>query len=186
LELRTAIFGRRSIRAYKRREVERGRIMKVIRDANQAPSAGNLQARDFVVVMESARKKALAEAALGQDFIAEAPVVLVVCANRRRSASKYGRRGAELYCILDAALAAQNLMLSCTEEGLGTCYVGAFDERRVRSLLELPGHVLPIGIIPVGYPDEEPYLTDRLPVEEITHWERWRGDKGHLRRFLGL
>ncbi|MFQ5800474.1 MAG: nitroreductase family protein [Candidatus Hydrothermarchaeales archaeon] len=173
LELRVAIFKRHSIRAFRDDEVEEGRLLKILEDANQAPSAGNLQARDFIVVKDKETKKDIARAALDQGFIAQAPVVIVICANMARSAAKYGRRGAELYSILDAALAAQNLMLSCVEEGLGSCYVGAFYEDQIRKILGVPETVVPIGIIPIGYPDEEPYITDRLPIERIVHREKW-------------
>lgn len=173
MELRETIFKRRSIRAFRDEEVEEEKLLKVLKDANQAPSAGNLQARDFIVVKDKETKKDIARAALDQDFIGQAPVVIVVCANTMRSAAKYGRRGAELYSILDAALAAQNLMLSCTEEGLGSCYVGAFYEEQIKKLLGIPETLHPIGIIPIGYPDEEPYITDRVSIERIVHRERW-------------
>ncbi|RMF91461.1 MAG: nitroreductase family protein [Methanobacteriota archaeon] len=173
MELREAIFNRHSIRRYRAQDVEREKLLKILEDANQAPSAGNLQARDFIIVTDPGAKEEIARASLDQRFIAEAPVVIVVCANMARSAAKYGRRGAGLYSILDAALAAENLMLSCTEEGLGTCYVGAFDEERVGRLLGIPETAIPIGIIPVGYPDEEPLATPRLPIEEIVHWNGW-------------
>jgi nitroreductase len=173
MDLREAIFNRRSIRVFKDDVVEDEKLRRVLVDANQAPSAGNLQARDFIVVTDKDAKREIAKAALDQDFIAEAPVVIVVCANRTRSAAKYGRRGAVLYSVLDAALAAQNLMLSCTEERLGSCYVGAFHEGAVKKILGIPETIIPVGIIPVGYPDEEPYITDRLPLEKIVHWRQW-------------
>ncbi|HDY73593.1 MAG TPA: nitroreductase family protein [Euryarchaeota archaeon] len=173
LDLREAISSRRSIRSFSPQQVDRSVIDRILLDANKAPSAGNLQARDFIVVTAVEVKKKIAEAALNQAFIAEAPVVVVVCANKARSMSKYGRRGANLYSILDAALAAQNLMLSCINEGLGSCYVGAFNEGKVRKILGLPKTAVPVGIIPIGYPDENPIPTDRLPIEQIVHWEEW-------------
>jgi nitroreductase len=173
LDLREAISKRQSIRVFKPREVEKAKLIRILEDANKAPSAGNLQARDFIVVLDESRKKEIAAAALEQRFVAEAPVVVVICANKARSSSKYGRRGANLYCILDAALAAQNLMLSCLEEGLSSCYVGAFNEKKLRKILAIPKTVLPIGIFPIGHPNEKPYHTDRLPTEHIMHWEDW-------------
>jgi len=173
LNLREAVFTRHSIRKFKPDQVEEEKIMRVLAAANQAPSAGNLQARDFIVVRDEGRRKEVARAALNQGFVAEAPVVIVVCANQRRSSSKYGRRGAGLYCILDAALAAENLMLSCADEGLGSCYVGAFDERRLKKVLAIPRHITPVGIIPIGYPDEEPEITGRLALDRIVHREVW-------------
>ncbi len=173
MELREAIYNRHSVRCFSRAGVEAEKLQRILEDANQAPSAGNLQARDFIVVTDPQRKKALSKAALSQDFIAQAPVVVVVCANIARSASKYGRRGAEAYAVIDAALASQNLMLSCVEEGLGSCYVGAFDEDRVRTILGIPDFVRPIGILPIGYPDESPEITDRVQTDMVTHREKW-------------
>lgn len=173
MELREAISKRQSIRIYTPREVEKAKLLKILEDANKAPSAGNLQARDFVVVRDEGRKKEITAAALDQSFIARAPVIVVVCANKDRSASKYRRRGANLYSTLDAALATQNLLLSCVEEGLGACYVGAFNEKKVRKILGLPRTVVPVGIVPIGYPDENPHPTDRLPLEMIVHHEEW-------------
>jgi nitroreductase len=173
LELREAIFNRHSIRAYKSKEVKEAKLIRILEDANQAPSAGNLQARDFIIVKDKQRKNEIARAALNQDFIAQSPVILVICANRSRSAMKYGKRGAVLYSILDAALAAQNLILSCEEEGLGSCYVGAFDEEMIRRILRIPEDIFPVGIIPVGFPDEEPFISERIPIERLVHRERW-------------
>jgi nitroreductase len=173
LELREAISKRQSIRVYTPREVEKAKLLRILEDANKAPSAGNLQARDFIIVRDEGRKKEIARAAFDQSFIARAPVVVVVCSNKARSAAKYRRRGANLYSILDAALASQNLMLSCLEEGLSSCYVGAFNEGTVRKILGIPKTLVPVGIIPVGYPDEKPHSADRLPLAKIVHWEEW-------------
>ena len=173
MDLREAISSRRSIRNFSQQQVEKSTIDQILSDANKAPSAGNLQARDFIVIRDETRKKEIAEAALGQSFISEAPVVVVVCANKERSKSKYGRRGANLYSILDAALATQNLMLSCTNEGRGSCYVGAFNEGKVRKILGIPKTAMPVGIIPIGYPAEKPKPTDRMPIEQIVHQEKW-------------
>lgn len=173
MELREAVEKRRSIRAFKEKEVEEEKLECVLMQANLAPSAGNLQARDFVVIRSKEMRKKVAEAALSQKFIEEAPVVIVMCANINRSAAKYGWRGAELYCIVDAALAAQNLMLSCVDAGLGSCYVGAFDDDKIKKILNLPDYAIPVGIIPVGYPNEEPYPNPRLPLKKIVHYEKW-------------
>jgi len=173
VELREAVEKRRSIRAFKKKEVEEEKLEYILTCANLAPSAGNLQARDFVVVKSKEMRKKVAQAALSQEFVEEAPVVIVMCANINRSAEKYGWRGAKLYCIVDAALAAQNLMLACVDAGLGSCYVGAFDDDEIRKILNLPEHVIPVGIIPLGYPDEEPHPAPRLPLKKIAHYEKW-------------
>jgi nitroreductase len=99
MELSEAIKGRRSIRAFKKQNVPEEIVEKLINAASWAPSAGNIQPWEFVIVRKPAVKKKLAQAALNQTFIEEAPVVIVVCADEKRSAMGYGVRGKTLYCI---------------------------------------------------------------------------------------
>ena len=147
-------------------------IEKILECGNQAPSAGNLQSRDFVVVRNSETKKKLADAALGQKFVADAPVVIVVCANMDRS-KPYGKRGESLYCIQDATAAIQNMLVAVHAEGLGACWVGAFDERQASGILELPSNARPIALIPVGHANESPPDGGRIPISRLTHMEKW-------------
>jgi len=164
------IKNRRSIRHFSSRDVERDKIDKILEAAKWAPSAGNLQARDFILVKDSKTKDKIATAALNQDFISEAPIVLVVCANKKRSGDRYGRRGESLYCIQDATASIQNMLLMAHSMGLGSCWVGAFDEEKIRGILGIPPEVRPIAIIPVGYPDETPVAPSRR-IE--LHENRW-------------
>ena len=173
MDVREAIRTRRSVRAFRSDPIPEATLRDLLGLAAWAPSAGNLQSRDFVVVRDEARRRALAAAALDQDFVAEAPAVVVVCANAKRVEGKYGRRGRELYMIQDAAAATQNLLLAAHDAGLGSCWVGAFDEEAVRKLLALPAGIRPVAIIPVGRPDERPETPGRLPPDDVVHWERW-------------
>jgi SagB-type dehydrogenase family enzyme len=118
-------------------------------------------------------KKALSEAALDQRFIEVAPITIVVCANERRSAQRYGRRGRELYCLLDAAAATQNLLLAVHALGLGGCWVGAFDDRQVGKALNLPSWLKPVAIIPIGHPDEKPWTPQRRSFKDYLHIDRY-------------
>jgi len=166
------IYERVSIRKYKPDPVPDELILELLKAGNAAPSAGNLQARDFVVVKNPETKKKIAKAALEQMFIASAPVVIVVCANYPRSMRIYGERG-KLYAEQDATAAVENILLAAHALGLGAVWVGAFYENAVSKILDLPEFVRPISIIPVGWPDEKPAKRSRYPVEELTHWERW-------------
>ncbi|MDI6888517.1 MAG: nitroreductase family protein [Methanocellales archaeon] len=166
-----AIKNRRSIRKFKEKKVSESDIRTLIHAAHMAPSAGNLQAREFIIVSSEEGRRDLASAALNQEFVREAPAVIVVCANTARSESRYITRGT-LYAIQDATASVMNILLAAHSLGLGTCWVGAFDERRVASLLNLPLHVRPIALIPVGYPDEAPTPPPRLG-DKIEHWEKW-------------
>ncbi|MBC7110042.1 MAG: nitroreductase family protein [Archaeoglobi archaeon] len=161
---------RRSIREFSNRKVDPLILKKLVEYGNCAPSAGNLQARDFVIVTE--RKDELAEAALGQKVIREAPAVIVVCANIPRSSKKYGKRGT-LFAIQDASIAAQNILLAAHALGLGACWVGAFKESMVSEILGLPEGVIPVAMIAVGYPKSIPPNPGRVEVERLIHWGRW-------------
>ncbi len=166
------IFRRVSIRKFENRDVDDEILNLILEAANAAPSAGNLQARDFIVVKSRETKERLAKAALKQMFIAEAPVVVVVCANYPRSMRVYGERG-RLYAEQDATAAVENILLAVTALGLGAVWVGAFDEMEVAKILNLPEYVRPMAIIPLGYPGESPERRNRYPVSMLTHYESW-------------
>ncbi len=166
------IFNRVSIRKFKSDAIDDDTVRLLLEAANAAPSAGNLQARDFVVVRDDKLKLELAKASLNQMFIAEAPVVVVVCANYPRSMRIYGERG-KLYAEQDATAAVENLLLAVTALDLGAVWVGAFDEEKVSELLNLPEYVRPIAIVPIGYPAERPGRRKRYPIEMLTHYDGW-------------
>ncbi|MCJ7458463.1 MAG: nitroreductase family protein [candidate division Zixibacteria bacterium] len=161
------VKNRHSIRAFKNKEIEKEKLDKLLFVANSSPSAGDLQAYQIFLVRENAQKIALAKAAYGQDFIAQASVDLVFCTDPLRSARKYGRRGSELYSIQDATISAAYVHLAAVDLGLGSVIVGAFDEEAVSKILNLPGTLRPIIILPVGYPDEEPETTPRRKIDDL-------------------
>ncbi len=173
MDLFEAITNRRSIRAFQEKEVTEKYIERLVDAARYAPSAGNIQPWEFIVVRDSSIKRQLAAAALNQAFIEEAPVVIVVCANESRSEQGYGSRGVNLYCIQDTAAAIQNLLLAAYSMGLGTCWIGAFEEELARKTLKTPAHVRPVAIIPVGYPAEKSTMRKKRTVEEIVHRETY-------------
>ncbi|MHA1616231.1 MAG: nitroreductase family protein [Candidatus Njordarchaeales archaeon] len=164
---------RRSIRKFLPDPVKEEDLNKILDAARWAPSAGNLQPWEFIVVRDPERKEAIARAALNQRFIAEAPVVIVVCANIPRTASRYGERGETLYCIQDTAAATQNMLLAAHALGYGTCWVGAFREEEVKRILNIPPDVRPVAIIPLGKPAEQPPPRGRYPLEEVVHYEEY-------------
>lgn len=145
--------------------------LKIIEDLKEsiiwAPSAGNLQSRKFYFVTNGEMRFDLAKAALDQQFIVEAPLVVVACADLEASSVKYSGRGKELYGIVDTALSVQNMMLTAYEAGLGTCWVGGFEEFKVKEILSIPENLRPIAIVPVGYPAENPDPPTRKEVHEM-------------------
>ncbi|MCZ7383052.1 MAG: nitroreductase family protein [Candidatus Methanoperedens sp.] len=172
MECIETIKGRRSVRRFKAQPVGKEIIEELLDAARMAPSAGNLQARDFIVISNKITKQKLKEAALGQSFIEQAPIVIVAVANIERSSRVYKTRG-ELYAIQDATASVENILLSACSLGLAACWVGAFDENAVIELLGIPNKTKPIAIIPVGYADEEPVAPPRMGMDKIVHWETW-------------
>jgi len=160
-----AIKGRRSVRAFKRKEIEKEKIELLKEALIWAPSAGNLQSRKFYFVSSKKLKEEIAIAALNQEFIAQAPLVAIACTDSRIQ-QRYGERGKELYNKLDVAASVQNLMLEAFELGLGTCWIGAFNEEKIKGILNLPKNLTPITIIPVGYPAEKLSAPKRKRREE--------------------
>jgi len=164
-----AIQGRRSIRRFKSDRINEDDLKKILDAGRLAPSAGNCQPLELVVVKDERIKRELANAAFGQNFVAEAPVVIVVCANITRTSSRYGRRGTELYCIQDTAASTQNILLAAHSLGYGTCWVGAFDESAAARAIKAPSQVRPVAIIPVGKPAEKPLPAQKLPLSKVVH-----------------
>ncbi|MGD0499666.1 MAG: nitroreductase family protein [Bryobacteraceae bacterium] len=168
MDLFEVIKKRRSVRAFTPQPVEPEKVAQVLAAANAAPSAGSLQGYEIFQVTREKERAALARAALDQFYVAQAPVVLVFCANPARSAAKYRERGARLYAIQDATIACTFAMLAATALGLGTVWVGAFDDAAVQRVLGRQD-LLPVAILPMGYPAEEPEPTPRRSLEELVH-----------------
>jgi nitroreductase len=167
------IRGRRSVRSYTREEVSEEELIKVLEAGRGAPSAGNVQPWELVIVRDGATKSRLAMDALGQDFISEAPVVVVVCVDLQKAGWAYGERGEKLYCLQDAAAFTQNMLLAAYALGLGTCWVGAFQEEAVRKTLSIPDECRPVAIVPIGHSAEKPLFRSKRSLKEITHNERF-------------
>jgi nitroreductase len=170
MEFWEVIQARRSVRQFQTdMHVRDEQVRRLLEAAIISPSAGNRQPWHFYVVRSKAVKEGLVEAANGQAFIAEAPVVIVVCADAARSGSRYAERGRELYCLQDTAIAATQIMLAAVDMGLGACWVGAFDEERAAAALRLPSILRPVAILPIGYPAKDlGARTSRRPLDEVT------------------
>ena len=161
------IKARRSIRSFKPDKLDETQLQALKDAIKYAPSAGNLQSRVFYIVRNQRIKEQIVEAAYGQSFIAQAPVVFVGIAHLGRVAGRYGRRGTTLYCLQDVAASVQNLMLSACSLGLGSCWVGAFDEVKAAKILELPKELRPVVIVPVGYAGEKSNKPTILSDDEL-------------------
>ena len=164
-----------SVRDYNKEEIVDDEIAYLMDCAAMAPSAGNLEAWDVVLVRDTDRKEALSDAAGGQPQVMNAPAVFVVCANYVRSMSRYGERGI-LYAVQDATIACTYLMLAAHAIQLRSCWVGAFDEEEVKEILSLPPHIRPITLLCIGKGRLPSSLTERMPVSEHFHTEEWYHD----------
>ena len=169
MEFLEAIRERRSIRNFQKKDIPQKIVDKLIDALIWAPSAGNLQARKFFFVKDAKLKEEIAAAALNQNFIATAPLVIVGCTDSRIS-GRYGERGEYLYSIQDVAAGIMGMMLVAHENGLGTVWVGAFREEEVFDLLNLPQNLRPVAIVPVGYPVKIPSPPPRVSRQEAVEF----------------
>lgn len=162
---------RRSIRKFKKEKIPRRFVEKILKTAILAPSEGNLQPWFFVVVENSAIKEKIFKAGLNQEAILEADFVIVVCIDLKIATSKYGERGKELYSKQSTAAATQNMLLAATALGLGACWIGAFDENKVREILDLDENFRPVVLVPLGWPAESGTFWGRKKIKEISLWK---------------
>ena len=173
MDFETVTKKRRMCREYLDKEVPQEKIDRILDLASRYPSAGHTQPQEFIVVRDQRVKEALARAALGQMYVAQAPLVIVVVSDTRRSAPRYGKRGVDFYSVIDGSFAAMLILLAVVDEGLGACFVGAFDDKDVRHVLGLPRGVRPIGIISIGYCVEGPQKFPRRSKTQIIHRNRY-------------
>lgn len=173
MDLSQVIRDRRSIRKYKDTPVEWDKIERVLNAARLAPSWKNQQCWRFLVLTDAAKRASLL-AAFGEDnpgkkAIAMAPIVIVVCADPAESAVENGIE----YFIADTAIAFEHLCLEAHELGLGTCWMGMFDEASAKAALGVPEGIRIVGITPIGYPDQEPKPRPRKELAEIAYRDDW-------------
>ncbi len=167
MDLYEAIKTRKSVRRFRNLPVEEETVTKLLEAARLAPSANNSQEWRFVVVRDPETRKALADAASRQDFVAEAPVVIVCCAETDGGVM---RCGLQRYPV-DATLAIDHLMLAAAAEGLGTCWVAAFDPSAAREVLGLSENEELIAFTPLGYPADEPTPKKRIALSDLIRYE---------------
>lgn len=169
MDVLKAIQSRRSIRAYDSREVEEGKLLRVLESGRLSPSAGNRQERRFIIIRDAHTRKLLCMAAGNQRFVAEAPVVIAACSVEKEYVMSCG----QLAYPIDTAIAVDHMTLQAVEEGLGTCWIGAFDEKKVKEILQIPDNVRVVSLLPIGYPSTIPQSGPRKSLDEIVMWEKW-------------
>jgi nitroreductase len=169
MEFLELVGQRRSVRAFARQAVEEDKLQEILRAANLAPSAGNLQAYEIYVARGRDQRAALASAAFGQDFVRDAPVVLVFCTHPSRSEPKYRERGRRLYTLQDATIACTYAMLAVANLGLATVWVGAFSDEAVWKAIGSPEGIQPVAMLPIGYAAETPAPASRRRLTSLVH-----------------
>jgi len=171
MDLYDTIRNRRSIRAFdKKKRIEPDKLERVLEAGRLAPSACNLQPWHFIVIEGAILRVNLKRVYKG-DFLAMAPVTIVVAADTTLA---WRRGDGEEFWKVDAAIAMEHIVLAAKAEGLGTCWIAAFNEPELAKLLKLPPHIRPVVLTPLGYPADDPgEITDRKPLEEICHRNGW-------------
>ncbi|MEA3495823.1 MAG: NADPH-dependent oxidoreductase [Bacteroidota bacterium] len=174
------ILNHRSIRQYKDKKIEDNKLQDILMAASKASTTGNMQVYSIVVSKDEEIRKKLWEVHFKQDMVKQAPIVLTFCADfnrfnkwceQRNTKPGYDNYLSFFTAAIDALLSAQNACLAAEEHGLGICYLGTttYMADKIVDILKLPKGVVPITTVVVGYPNEKPGLTDRLPLEAIVH-----------------
>jgi nitroreductase len=182
------IFNHRSIRKYKDKAIPGEVLDKILEAGSRASTTGNMQVYSIIVTKESDLRKQLWEAHFKQDMVLQAPVHLTFCADfrrftkwceQRKAAPGYANFLSFFTAAIDALLASQNVVLAAEAYGLGICYLGTatYMADRIVDILDLPAYVVPVAALVIGYPDEDPPLTDRLPMDAIIHQGKYRDFK---------
>ncbi len=162
---------RRSIRKYKEDPIPEEAFRRVLEAARLAPSGSNIQPWKFIIVKDKALKEKLAQASAGQFFMAEAPVIIVGCGFPDNCYAHMGRYMKSW--SVDVTIALEHLILQAQEEGLGTCWIGSFEEEEVKAILNIPENVKVLALTPLGYPDEIPRFRRRKSLDEIISYHRF-------------
>ncbi len=162
---------RRSVRKYKEDPIPEKAFRRVLEAARLAPSGKNFQPWKFIIVKDKALKEKLAQASAGQFFMAEAPIIIVGCGFPDNCYAHMGRYMKSW--SVDVTIALEHLILQAQEEGLGTCWIGSFEEEEVKAILNIPENVKVLALTPLGYPDEIPRFRRRKSLDEIISYDRF-------------
>jgi len=164
METLQAILSRRSVRKYRPEPVAPDDLARILEAGCQAPSAGNRQPWHFIVITDPTQRKAAAEACNGQVWMADAGAIICACGLPAVS---------ERWWRVDPAIALQNMILAATALGYGTCWVGAFSEEAVKSVLGIPPELNVVALTPIGMPDESPAARPRKSAAEVCSQDRY-------------
>lgn len=183
--MKSTYFTRRTIRKYESREVDESLLERILTAGTRTSTTGNMQVYSVIVTRDDEMKKRLAPAHFNQPMVTEAPVVLTFCADFNRFNLWCRQRDAEpgydnflsfMTAAIDALIVAQTVCTAAEEEGLGICYIGTatYNADKIIEVLELPKGVVPVATVTLGWPAVIPEQPDRLPLEAVVHYEKYR------------
>lgn len=176
-----AIYNRVSTRAFLKKEIPEEIIYEILKAGTQAPSSGNMQPWEFIVVSDEERKENVVSATFSgfysewaphQKWIGLAPKIIIICINTKRTKSRYAELG-DKWTLIDTANAVQNMILTATEYGIGSCWVGGIKEKLIKRFFNIPSYVNPIGLLPIGYPKENVSYKYKMDPKWITHADEY-------------
>ena len=183
MNLKEVILKRTSVRAFKDTEVPDELIMEVLENGNLAPTAGNVQPWEFILVKNQRNKERIVETTyIGaeiksgntQDWMLNAPIFIIVCGNKKSVIKKYGEDGAENLLYQDCSVCIENMLLTIVDIGLASCCVSGFKPKELSQVLELPAHILPIAILPIGYSGTiKEKRPEKIDVQSKIHYETY-------------
>ena len=178
LEFMAVIKKRKSTRSYKNENVDEEKVKQMLEAARLAPSWANKQCWNYVIVTDKEKIQKLA-AGIINSWMKNANLVIVACADPKKSGSKNGME----YYLVDVAISMEHLVLAATNLGLGTCWIGGFNEINVKKILNIPEEIKVVAMTPVGYPSDEGLrnklarkiigANTRKPLEELIHYDKW-------------
>jgi nitroreductase len=172
MNVKEAIRSRRSIRRYREERIPKDKLSTILEMARLAPSASNRQPWEFIIVQDKDTRKKIAEGCKYGSFLSQCSVIIVGCGDMDTSSKWYA---------LDTFISMEHIALTAVEEGLGTCWIGAFDEAAIVKLLRIPKNLKIIALMALGVPDENPKPRSRKALSEFVSYERW-GNKTPTKR----
>lgn len=185
MELNQAIASRYSVRKFLDKEVSIEEIGNILELARMAPSSGNTQCWKLLIVTNKAKRLEIAKACLEQSWIATAPVLIIVCNQYSKVTSLYGKIG-KMFSMQDCAIISSYIQLLAVDNGLGSCWIGAFDNEAMQRILNIPDDVDPEIILALGYPAEDQPVRNRREIEYLTFFESWGSKTNPLEKKKGV
>jgi nitroreductase len=180
MEFKTVIKSRESVRDYSDRKIEEEKINYVLECARFAPSWTNKQCWQFIIVKNKKIINDLSKTSLINRWLKNVPIIIAACGNPKES----GYRNDISYFIVDVSIALEHLVLAATDKGLGTCWIGGFNEKKVKEILEIPENIRVVALTPLGYPAEKKHIIGKIAkiitqskkrksIDEIIHINKW-------------